>query len=78
MPTSLDNGQRSIPVHIFPFRLTDAALDAAAGLPSIAFWRDLKPAWDAFEQSRVPPKIFVCDRRYALEGGRACARVAAW
>lgn len=75
---ALANGQRAVPVHSFPFRMTEANLAAVAGAPHLAFWRDLKPGWDAFEASRLPPDVFVCDGRYTLEGGAACDRVAAW
>ncbi len=51
----------AIPVHVFPARLTDAALaDLAARYPQqAAFWGELKPVYDAFERTRVVPRVSV-------------------
>lgn len=78
MEAALRAGQRSVSVHIFPFRMSDAAMEEAAAYEPIDFWRELKPGYDSFEASHVPPAVFVCDRHYALEGGAACDRVASW
>lgn len=77
---ALRNGQRSVPVHIFPFRMTDEAMAAAADSPHLAFWRELKAGYDAFEASHAPPAVFACGGRYAFgaEGTAACDRVTAW
>jgi murein L,D-transpeptidase YafK len=66
---ALDNGQGSFGVHIFPFRLTEARLAAYGDHPWSSFWRDLKPGYDLFEASRIPPRISVCQKRYAAEAG---------
>ena len=47
-------GQQVIPVHIFPFPLTQQALAARADSPHAAFWRGLAPGWAYFEQHHVP------------------------
>ena len=43
-------GQVHIPVHIFPFPLTDAELAKRAGSPHAAYWRGLRPGYAYFEQ----------------------------
>ena len=69
---ALREGQDRIDVHVFPFRMTEANLAAQAESPWHAFWLNLKQAYDAFERSRVPPRVGVCDRRYIVgEGGQA-------
>ena len=57
-------GQRNIPIHIFPARLTDEGRRALAasyrGQPGlIAFWDNLKEGFDYFEKKRMQPKITV-------------------
>ena len=42
-------GQQVIPVHIFPFPLTEVELARRAGSPNLAFWRELAPGWAYFE-----------------------------
>ena len=52
-------GQQSIPVHAFPFRLTQAALSAHSNQPFAEFWRELAPIYQAFETHAVPPQVRV-------------------
>ena len=62
-------GQGEIPVHIFPARMQGAEWKTfAAGLPEFgAFWESLQPIHDAFERTRLVPKIRVADDgRYQL------------
>jgi murein L,D-transpeptidase YafK len=66
---ALDKGQGSFGVHIFPFRPTQARLAAYDDHPWAGFWRDLKPGYDLFEATRIPPRISVCQKRYAAEAG---------
>jgi hypothetical protein len=53
-------------VHVFPFRMTDAKMAAHADHPWADFWRDLKAGYDAFEATRLPPRIGVCGQRYTV------------
>jgi murein L,D-transpeptidase YafK len=63
---ALSHGQERIPVHVFPFRMTETNL-AAHNVPRWRdFWLNLKEAHDAFERTRVPPKVTVCGKRYVL------------
>lgn len=63
---ALKQGQPRFHVHIFPFRMTEGNLASRAHARWATFWRDLKPGYDAFEASGLPPRIAVCDGRYAV------------
>jgi murein L,D-transpeptidase YafK len=67
---ALNRGQERIDVHVFPFRMTQERLAAFSWHPWAEFWRDLKPAYDLFEQSRVLPEIGYCNNRYVVKSGR--------
>jgi WD40 repeat protein/murein L,D-transpeptidase YafK len=74
---ALNSGQEIIAVHVFPFRMTRERLAAFGWHPSAEFWRDLKPAYDLFEQKHIPPKISVCNKRYTIQPGQAAPASAA-
>lgn len=78
--SALGGGQPSVGVHIYPFRLTDAALAAHADRDWHDFWTNLKEGWDAFEATGLPPPVFACGGRYAFDaravGG--CTRITSW
>lgn len=59
-------GQDTIPVHVFPFRMTQANLARHAASSNMPFWSMLKPGYEAFERTRVVPTIAVCGRRYVV------------
>lgn len=89
---ALRAGQKEIAVHIFPFRMTDAAIARETGGGWLAFvgggvnyaqwagfWRNLKQGYDLFEQTGEPPVAFACGDHYEFGGGGAsCRRVAGW
>lgn len=55
---------REIPVHVFPRRMDEEGMRALEQLAAgdaalLAFWRELAPAYAAFEESRRPPQIRV-------------------
>jgi murein L,D-transpeptidase YafK len=62
---AMDGGQQRFAVNIFPFRLTDARLDAYADHRWSDFWRALKPGYDLFEATGLPPEVSVCGKTYA-------------
>jgi murein L,D-transpeptidase YafK len=74
---ALREGQDRIEVHAFPFRMTEANLAAHAESPWHGFWLNLKEAYDAFERTRVPPRVAICDRRYIVGGGGQAEAVVA-
>ena len=58
-----DNGQATIPIHLFPCRLDDPTCEAtlaAAGAdrPDLqTFWAGLRPGYDAFTTTKIPPVV---------------------
>ena len=59
-------GHKSIPVHIFPFRMTDQNMAARRYSNWHHFWKDIKQGYDYFEKHRVPPQISVRNKRYIV------------
>lgn len=66
---ALDNGQKRFAVHVFPFRITDERLARFEAGPWSEFWGDLKKGYDLFEQTHTPPRVSVCQGRYATSPG---------
>ncbi len=64
---ALDAGQAYVPIHVFPFRMTDANMARYDTPPLRSFWRNLKQGYDLFERTRRPPRISVCGSRYDFE-----------
>lgn len=64
---ALRKGQRSVPVHIFPFRMTEENLQRHAASEFSEFWKELKPGYERFETSQVVPKVTVKRGRYVVE-----------
>lgn len=63
---ALDNGQSSVPVHIFPFKMTDGGMKKYRNSKWAYFWKNLKEGYDFFEEMRVPPQVVVVRDRYAI------------
>gem|GEM_PF-1094630 len=63
---ALRNGQSSIGVEIYPFRMTDENLAAHSASRWIDFWHSLKPAHDHFLETGFPAMIASSDGRYVL------------
>lgn len=64
---ALRGGQRHIPTHVFPFRMTDSNLAKSAQSEWAAFWTNLKQGYDSFEKTRQPPRVSVCENRYHIQ-----------
>lgn len=63
---ALEAGQPNIPVHAFPFRMTEANL-AKYDAPELrSFWANLKEGYDLFERTHRPPRVSVCGPRYGF------------
>jgi murein L,D-transpeptidase YafK len=73
---AMDAGQERFAVHVFPFRPTEARLRAYQGDQWASFWRNLKPGYDLFEASHIPPEISVCRGQYAVKPGQPGSRAA--
>ncbi len=63
---ALSNGQRAVPVHVFPFRMTNENCESHSKSEWNAFWQDLRVGYDRFEQWKAPPKMVVSQGRYQL------------
>ncbi len=88
---AISAGQREVPVHIFPFRMTESTIARETGGSWLAFvggggspqwasfWRNLKEGYDIFEQTGEPPTAYACGDHYAFDAQSAsCQRVAGW
>lgn len=80
---ALRAGQPAFKVHAFPFRMSDANLARHVKHQWYPFWQTLKEGYDAFETTRIPPDVAVCERRYVvnvvmpssrIDPERACPR----
>jgi murein L,D-transpeptidase YafK len=63
---AIKNGQISVPVHIFPFRMTDFNLKEMEENQWHSFWKNLKTGYDAFEENNVPPSVKVSGKKYVF------------
>lgn len=59
-------GQRSFQLQAFPFRMTERNMARYRNDPNYEFWTMLKQGYDAFEETKVPPRVDVCEKRYAF------------
>jgi murein L,D-transpeptidase YafK len=59
-------GQDAIPVHIFPFRMTETNLKRHANDRWYGFWSNLRQGYDAFEATRMAPVVHVCNGSYIV------------
>lgn len=64
-------GQPYFRIHLFPFRMTAARMEKAAGNPNQDFWRNLAEGYDHFEKNHVPPDVTVRHLRYHFSSSRA-------
>jgi murein L,D-transpeptidase YafK len=68
---AIGKGQQRFQVQSFPFRMTKTNLDLYKGHRWYDFWMDLKPGYDAFEATGIPPVVRVCNGRYNVLPGIA-------
>jgi murein L,D-transpeptidase YafK len=59
-------GNDTIPVHAYPFRMTNENMARFSSHEAYPFWLTLKEAYDYFEVTRRLPTVAVCDRRYVV------------
>lgn len=64
--SSLKNGQAYVPVHVFPFRMTDARLNREKQSTNYQFWLELKDGYDYFERYKRVPNIGVISGKYTI------------
>lgn len=58
------SGQVTVPVHIFPFRMTERNMKRWSKYEWSTFWQNLKQGYDLFEINRIPPETAVRNKRY--------------
>src|SRR5712671_6568856 len=63
---SFFGGQRAFQIQAYPFRMTPANMAKHRNSPHVAFWKMIKQGYDAFEVSRLEPKVDVCEKRYVF------------
>lgn len=70
LEAALNAGQPVVPVHAFPFRMTDERLEKSAGSPWFGFWSNLKDGYSIFENTRIPAQIDVMGTDYVVREAR--------
>lgn len=65
MEAALRGGQKNIDVHVFPFRF-DSTKIVWQRSKWQRFWSDLKPGFDAFNQTKKTPLVTVANQRYRI------------
>ncbi len=63
---ALEAGQSNIPIHVFPFRMTEGNLAKYNAPEWRSFWANLKEGHDLFERTHRPPRVSVCGTRYGF------------
>ncbi|MFN3622520.1 MAG: murein L,D-transpeptidase family protein [Hyphomicrobium sp.] len=63
---ALEAGQSNIPIHVFPFRMTEGNLAKYDAPDWRGFWANLKEGYDLFERTHRPPRVSVCGTRYGF------------
>jgi murein L,D-transpeptidase YafK len=72
-------GQDAVPMHLFPFRMTEKNLARHTEHSAIAFWRNLAEGDALFAASRLPPDVWACNGKYHFANApQNCQKVAAW
>lgn len=64
---AFQKGQPYFRVHSFPFRMSPERMEKAKGHQWEAFWKELQPGYDWFEQKKIPPNVEVRDKRYYFQ-----------
>lgn len=70
MQAAFESGQGAVPVHIFPFPMTEANLAAHAGDANAPFWQSLAPAWTLFDETSRVPQVKVSGKAYQVAGAQ--------
>lgn len=66
---ALLSGQKNVPVHAFPFHLTDENMAIHNDSVWYEFWQQLKMGYDLFNRERVPPIIDGANGKYEIFSG---------
>ena len=63
---ALERGQASFAVHVFPFRMTEERMHAAAENEWLPFWENLREGYVRFEETNLPPAVRLEDGHYGF------------
>ena len=63
---ALKSGQKKVDLAIYPFRMTDEKTKSYVASPYYSFWKTLKPGYQLFENSHVPPTVGVKNLQYVF------------
>ncbi len=74
---AIDAGQDNVPIHVFPFRMTEENVKSHASPAWASFWANLKEGYDAFEQTKRAPRVGVCNSRYTFTEATGAASTGA-
>ncbi len=66
LQSAFQGGQKHVHVHVFPFRMTEENLALHKDHPAARSWTELKAGYDAFESTRMPPRVALCGPRYSI------------
>lgn len=66
---AVKGGQKLMPIHIFPFRLSETNLEKHKEHKWAGFWSGLRPVYDHFNSKRSLPGIYVCEGGYKIMPG---------
>ena len=61
---ALLRGQSEVPIHVFPFRMTEDRLLSEVFSPHFDFWKNIKQGHDYFEKYKIPPLWSVTNKQY--------------
>ncbi|MGL4858360.1 MAG: L,D-transpeptidase family protein [Enterobacteriaceae bacterium] len=64
---ALRNGQSSVAINIYPFRMSEQNMQRHRNSRYIAFWKQLKPGYDYFTKHSLPPTVSVSNRQYVVQ-----------
>jgi murein L,D-transpeptidase YafK len=74
---ALAGGQQRFQVQALPFRMVPEALALRAGHKYAPFWSELKAVADAFDATKLPPDVRVCDGHYKVVSDKGSVAAAA-
>ncbi len=64
--SALNKGQKYVPVHIYPFRMTEENMVLYSENEWYDFWVNLKEGYDYFEAEYLPPLVKVENKSYRI------------
>lgn len=63
---ALKNGQKSVPIAIFPFRPTAERLQEAKNNPNYPFWLQLADGYQFLQANKRPPRVKISSKSYSF------------